>query len=263
MLPSKPLLPRAPRRAPRLILLLAGLALTGASLGGCSSGDDDTAAATTTTTAPVDRAVAERVITTVATGEATGVPDNITASVSVGSLGPSAADVLAQTSTKTQALLDALALSGVDAKDVATTEISLGPTYDKKGKITGYSSNNSLRITFRDLETAGAKLDLLVKTVGDSGRIGWIQLGFNDPDDLLATARADAVTRARAQAEQMAKAGGTSLGKVQTITEVVPEFGGDLDAASRSSFDAAATSVPISAGSQELTVKVEVVFELA
>ena len=140
---------------------------------------------------------------------------------------------------------------------MATTEVNLGPTYDDDGTITGYRAGNSLEVTMRDLESAGAQLDGLVTAVGDAGRIGGIRLGFNDDDALRSDARTDAVKRATEQAKDMAEAGGAELGENQTIVEVTPDAGFAYEEGlARVASD---SSVPIEAGSQELTVQVEVV----
>ena len=60
----------------------------------------------------------------------------------------------------------------------------------------------------------------------------------------------------------MAEAAGAELGSVRTITDVVGSSGPypyAMESASRAMAD---TSMPIAAGSQDLTVQVKVVFEL-
>ena len=232
------------------LVLLAGLVLvTSFSMGGGGAG-----AATAATTT--------RTVSSTATGTANGVPDNLIASVSVHTTGATAAAVLADNNTRTKALLDKLKAEGVADKDVRTTSVNIGPRYTDHGEINGYTADNQLEVTFRDLATAGAKLDGLVESAGDAAQIQSVRLGFNDDDALKSAARVDAVKRARGQAEEMAKAAGAELGAVRTITEVVgstphqPEVYG-------AAADAAASPVPISAGSQDLTVEVRVVFDLA
>jgi len=205
-----------------------------------------------------------RLITATAQGTAEGVPDNLSASVSINNGGPSAAEVMADNNEITQKLIDQLASTGVDDKDVATRSVSLSPNYDDEGKIVGYVATNSLRITFRDLSGAGARLDTLVKIGGNSARVDGVALGFNDDDTLVSSARVDAVKRARAQADEMAEAAGAELGKVHTITDVVTTpypYGPAADEATFRS-EGTASSVPIAPGSQELEVQVRVVFEL-
>lgn len=236
-------LPRTPLRLAGGIAGLAMLAACGSQAG-----------------AEADTSGPARSVTATATGEATGVPDQLTADVGIANQGASAADVLAENNAKTQALLDQLKAAGIDDKDVETTSVELGPRFDKDGKITGYEASNMLRVTLRDLETAGERLDALVKAGGDSSRVQGISLGFADDDALLSKARVDAVERAKAQATEMAGAAGAKLGKVRTITDVAVSGGYDERSASA---DAVESAVPIAAGSQELTVQVKVVYELA
>ena len=234
----------------RVALAVAALAL----LASCSKAAD-------AETKPVS--TKDRTVTVTATGTSKGVPDALLVAVSVTTGGPSAEETLADNNRRTQKVLDQLKITAVDDKDVATTSVDLGPTYDDDGNITGYAATNSLRITFRSLDSAGAKLDALVKGGDNHVRINGVQLGFTDDDELVSTARIDAVKRAKAQATEMAGAAGAKVGKVRTIADIVPEgaYPQALAAAGRSA--TADTSVPIAAGSEELEVQVKVVFELA
>lgn len=242
----------------RTLVRRAGLAVAAlALLAGCSkSADAETAAPV----APAKET--NRTVTVTATGTSKGVPDALLVRVSVTTGGPSAEETLADNNRRTQKVLDQLAFTAVDDKDVATTSVNLGPTYDKKGNISGYAATNSLRITFRGLETAGAKLDVLVRDGDNHVRIDGVQLGFTDDDELVSTARIDAVKRAKAQADEMAEAAGAEVGKVRTIADVVPENAYPAAFAASARMEAADSSVPIAAGSEELNVQVKVVFEL-
>ena len=237
------------RRWERTALLAAGLAL----LAGCS----------TQAGAAAGGSGPSRSVTATATGTADGTPDMLQADVAIANGGSSAAQVLRDNNAKTQELLLILKAEGVDDKDVSTTSVNLGPTYDKDGDINGYAATNSLQVKLRDLKTAGATLDAVVEQAGDRVRINSVSLGFNDDDKILATARADAVTRAKDQAEVMAKAGGAKVGKVRTITEVAANSVYPMADYSLRQMNVADSSVPIAPGSQELSVQVKVVFELS
>lgn len=202
-----------------------------------------------------------RTVTATAEGSATGVPDQLTANVGISNDGTSAADVLAENNAKTKALIEKLKKAGIDAKDIATTSVNLGPRYDNEGDIDGYRADNSLRITLHDLSKAGERLDDVVRVGGDSARVQSISLGFNEDDALLSKARVDAVKRAHAQAAEMAKAAGAQLGAVRTITDVVVNSSVPYEYKA-SAADAAGSAVPIEAGSQDLSVQVRVVYEL-
>jgi uncharacterized protein YggE len=224
-------------------------------LAGCSKTAD-------AETKPASSKEPDRTVTVTATGTSKGVPDALLVNLSVTTGGPSAADTLADNNRRTQKVLDQLKITAVDDEDVATTSVDLGPTYDEDGTITGYAATNSLRITFRSLDSAGAKLDALVKGGDNHVRVNGVQLGFTDDDELVSTARIDAVKRAKAQAGEMAGAAGAEVGKVRTIADVAPDdlYPQALAAAGRSS--TTDSSVPIAAGSEELEVQVKVVFEL-
>ena len=248
---------RTSRRRTRFVTR-AGLAVAVlALLAGCSKAAD--AEQTAPAAAPKET---NRTVTVQATGTSKGVPDAMVVSISVTTGGPSAAETLADNNRRTQKVLDQLKFTSVDDKDVSTTSIDLGPTYDKKGNITGYMATNSLRITLRKLEGAGAQLDALVAGGDNHVRVGGVQLGFTDDDELVSTARVDAVKRARAQADEMAEAAGAEVADVRTIADVVPEGQMQYEGFTATRAMSDASSVPIAAGSQELEVKVKVVFEL-
>ena len=204
-----------------------------------------------------------RTVTVTATGSATGVPDQMTVDVTVTTGGASAADVLADNNARTHKIFDQLKMTAVEEKDVQTTAVDLGPTYDKHGNITGYVAHNSLIITFRSLKSAGTKLDYLVAGGDNHVRVGSFQLGFQDDDKILSEARRDAVKRAKTQATEMAEAAGSTLGEAKTIAEITPQqyqsygYAADSQTAAR-----AVSPVPVAAGSQEKTINVKVVWQL-
>jgi hypothetical protein len=89
------------------------------------------------------------------------------------------------------------------------------------------------------------------------------QIAFSVGDDsaLRAQARSQAVNQAKAQAAQIAKAAGVTLGSIRSITELVDvgyPIGYDMRAASGSS----ESSVPLQAGQQELTISVDIVYDI-
>lgn len=204
----------------------------------------------------------DRTVTVTATGRAVGVPDTLTANLTAQSRGTSAGDVLSETNQRARTLLDVLATAGVDPRDVATTGAHLGPTWDRDGQPDGYSAESSLRVTLRDLDAAGGQLDAAVRAGGDGVRIDSIQLGFADDAALVSAARSDAVVQARRQAEELATAEGATVGEVLTITELGPAGIGVFPQA-RSLAMSAEQSMPIAAGSQELSVSVQATFSLS
>lgn len=235
-----------------LLIVLTGLALLATACGSSAAARPARTAATT------EPSAADRKATVDATGKVRAVPDQLVARLAVQTAGPTAAGVLSDANLRARAVLDQLKRQGVDAKDVQTTQVSLGPTFDKKGNITGFAANNSIQVTLRKLSIAGRQLDAVVRTPGDAARLESVSLGFNNEDKLLTAARTDAVRRARAQAKEMVGVVNADLGAVQSITEArsdAPVF-----ARQSASLAASDSAVPIAPGTQELTVTVHVVF---
>jgi len=102
---------------------------------------------------------------------------------------------------------------------------------------------------------------LKIEAAGDAIRVQQLSFAIDDDSAPRAAARADAVKRAQAQAKQLADAAGVALGPIHSITEAAapnPTVYPAMAAA-----DAAGASVPIEAGSVQLSVTVQVVYEIA
>lgn len=200
-----------------------------------------------------------RTITGTATGKVEGTPDTLTVTLGVESRAPSAQAALAQNSDRSTKVIAALKASGVAPKDLQTTQLSLNPTFNRQGRIDGYSVSNVVTAKVHDVANAGAVVDAAAAQAGDDIRVQGVVLSIEDTGKLVAAARADAVTRARTQARQLARAADVRLGEVEKIIERRAEAPG-MESQRSFAFDAATAKVPIEAGSQELTVDVTVVF---
>jgi uncharacterized protein YggE len=209
-------------------------------------------------------------ITAQGIGKVTGVPDVLSVSLAIHTEGDTANGTLQENSLRTQQMLDAAKAAGVDAKDVQTVNVSVGPRFDftnpNRPRIIGYAADNSFEVKLRDLSKAGTTIDSLSSLAGDFLQVQGISYSIDDSTDLLATARADAVKRAATQAKQLADAAGVSLGGVRSITEV-PQYGYAADALAASGASAradGAASVPVALapGSQQLTLTVTVVYDI-
>lgn len=253
-------------------LIRAGAALLAISGAAACGGDDP---ATPAAGAPEGSEVAGEgigadrpVITATGLGRASAPPDALVVSLNVHTEGASAAETLDTASLITTQLQATARAQGVADEDLQTTNVSVFPRFDAQGRrIVGYSADNAFRIRYLDLATAGARLDELVGQGGDQLQVQGVALEIDDPTALLAEARADAVERASTQAEQLAAAAGVELGAVRTIVEVPPgstfQGVGERTAAGSAFGDSLQVAVPIAAGGQEVTVQVQVVYDLA
>jgi uncharacterized protein YggE len=186
----------------------------------------------------------------------------VTIDIGVQTQASSASKALEDNNAKANAVIGVLKGKGIAPADLQTSELTVNPTYDSNGTaITGYQVTNSLTVTLHDVAKAGAIIDAAQAAAGDAARIDSLTFSIGDGSSLRAAARADAVKQATAAANQLATAAGVALGEVLSITE---DPQADTPQPVFQAADATASgAVPIQAGSQDLTVTVEVVFAIA
>ena len=241
--------PKMPARL--LVIAVVGLAMV--ALSACDSSAGPVAA--TPDSAP-------RQVTVVGQGEVQGTPDTLTTDVSIEFLAPDVTTAMNQTSARQQAVIDALVSSGIDRKDISTTQVSLQPQFgDGTNNIVGYRASNSISVKIRKLDSASQALALIVSTGGDATRINSVNYSIEDDSQLVKDARARAFNDAKDRAEQYAQLSGLSLGKVITISEVAGSTP-PVPMPSPMPRSAMAEAVPLSPGQQTVGFSVTVAWEL-
>ncbi len=201
-------------------------------------------------------------ITAQGVGKVTGTPDVMTISLGVETRASSAKEALEQNNAVAAEVISVLKSSGVDPADLQTSQLSVSPTYGDNNTITGYQVTNSVTAVLRDIAGAGAVIDAVGQKAGNAARVQQLSFSIDDDSELRAAARADAVKQAQAQAKQLADAAGVKLGAVHSIVESSGSVPMPIYAAADSA-GAAAASVPVEPGSQELSVVVQVVYDIA
>ena len=175
-------------------------------------------------TTPADTDRPSRTITMTGTGDATGVPDEMTFKLSVGGTAGDVSAAMDQASARMRQATAALREYGVEKKDTETTGLSINPNYryydNQPPVLTGYSVRQSMQVHVRSLRGAGKALSAAVAAGGNSARISHLRLAIGDVDALLGQAREKAVEEATAKARQYAEATGQDLGDVLTLKEV-------------------------------------------
>jgi uncharacterized protein YggE len=190
--------------------------------------------------------------------------------------------ILSESSTKVFA---ALADAGVKKEDIKTASVSTNPKYDycynytkvtmpgycttnpNDPKIVGYTASQNFEIKINDNKDLVEKLLGLLPTIGARNMNGpnW------EVDNKVAVqqAREAAVNEARAKAEGIAKSLGMSLGDVTYYTE--NQGGGGYPIMYAKTMSARAemapmaamdVSVPVSQGTDKVTVNVDITYEL-
>lgn len=201
-------------------------------------------------------------IVVIGTGEVKVEPDIATITIGVETKAPTTQEALAQNSAQAQAIIERIRQLGVEAKDIQTTGLNIYPFYDEQGQnIIGYTVSNMVNVTIRNIAQAGDLIDQVVQ-VG-ANRLYGVSFGVSDTEAVMAQAREAAVANARARAEQIARASGTSLGRVLFITEnfgaspiPVPMMADAYGA------PAARSAPPVQPGQQTYSATVQITFEL-
>lgn len=245
-------------------LVLAGCSASGPSPAAAADPTSATssvgaAATAVPTTGAAD--VGRRVITVRGVGQVTGTPDTVTIVLGVETTATSAGDALTSNHTKASAVIAMLKGKGVAAKDLQTSRLSINPTHSNKETITGYQVRNQLTVTLHDVKGAGAIIDAAQSAAGDAIRVNRLGFSIGDDSALRASARGDAIRKAKVQAQQMAQAAGIVLGPVVSISES-PQDVSPVRRAAAEMADRAAASMPVEAGSRDLNVTVHMVFAI-
>ena len=219
---------------------------------GCSS-SSDTAPSADSDTAPG--------ISTQAVGTVTAAPDTMTIVLGVQTQAASANTALTDNAEKANAVIDLLKGKGIAAEDIKTSNLNLRPQHGPDQQITGYQVTNEVTATVHDISKAGPLIDAAAGAAGDAVRVRQTTFSIADDSDLRAQARAAAVTQAQEQAKQIANAADVDLGGVRSISEVPANPDTPLPGASRSLSDQAAAT-PVEPGTQDVTVTVDVVYNI-
>jgi hypothetical protein len=241
---------------------LAGAFALGSNRGGAapaSSGGGTPAGSQPTLLAAATAATAATRITVTGTGNVTGTPNQLVLAMGVQVNGPSVGSALARANTSVSNVTAALRDRGVAAADIQTSGLSIWPNYPANSQApSGYSVSESLTATLNSLTAAGTQVDAAVRAGGNTTTVSGISLNLTDTGPLLAQARTRALADATAKAAQYARALGELLGPAvsitdQTDTTPLPQYAAANAAASKA-------SVPISPGTQQLSVAITVVF---
>ncbi|MFL7867502.1 MAG: SIMPL domain-containing protein [Anaerolineales bacterium] len=196
-------------------------------------------------------------------GEMQVEPDTAVVRLGVQTDADTAQTALSQNNRKMQALINSLTDAGVASKNIQTQTIRLSPRYDNGGNnndqtLVGYTASNVVEVRTSDLESLGSLLDDAVKAGANT--IENIGFEISNSENLTDQVRQAAVENARHKAEQLAKLTGATLGPVLEIQESSRTPSPVIEQAAAPAASSAA--VPISPGSQSISVQVQVTWSL-
>ena len=188
----------------------------------------------------------------------------MTVTMGVQTTDPSAQAALQRNNDRANALITALKAQGVAAKDIQTVDLNVSPNFDKNFHVTGYSASNTVSAKLRDLSKAGEVIDAAALTVG-RGHPSPGRVVLDRQHERARRQGAGRRDQGRARAGQAAR----RRGRREARRDPHHRRHGHPASRSRSTFASggrssqAAAAVPIEPGSQQLSVDVTVVFDIA
>jgi uncharacterized protein len=201
-------------------------------------------------------------ITVTGTGTVTGTPDQLILSMGVQTNASSVSIALRQANEAANRVIRSLKAGGVRAADIQTSGLSIQPNYTSGSHVpAGYGVSEQLTATLRDLHKAGSQIQAAANAGGNATTVNGVSLNLADTSHLLARARVAAVRDAQAKASQFARGFSRPLGRVISVSDQsqvfpYPQFG------SATAMPRSASSVPVSPGSQQVSVQITVVYAI-
>lgn len=196
-------------------------------------------------------------IVTAATGEATLVPDRAAVYIGVQTRASTAAAAARDNGQRQRSVIDAITALGVSRDQISTENYSVAPDgrFDpatQRTTITGYVVSNIVRVELRRIDQVAAVLDAALAK--GANQINSLDFFASNADSARHNALVQAIARARADAEVMARAAGGSLGDLLELSTSAegprPVFRVQVNQS------LAASATPIEPGQQRLQVSV-------
>ena len=206
-------------------------------------------------------------------GKASVAPDMLVINVSISELAATTELAQTQADDKVSKLKKILTAADIADKDIKTTNVNTYPEYDRSNangkKLLWYRSQQSITINVTG-ENFWEKWGNIVTQISKIGGVNVDNTYFDlkDKNAAYAWAREQALTDAKSKAEQLAKASGVTLGKPVMITDNSyanvpgPIYYDAKNTTMWATADTAVASTPLSPGETEVTINVNVVYEI-
>jgi uncharacterized protein YggE len=209
-----------------------------------------------------------------AEGKSTRTPDLAVFSAGVTTQAKTAGEALGENANRMTAVIASLRKAGIAERDIQTSNLSVTPVYGQPKRlpdgsyeqqeqvIVGYQATNQVSVRQRKLDSYGKVIDTLVAS--GANQVNGPSFQIDNSDAAMDEARIEAMKKARARADLYAKAAGLRVVRLLTISENAgwsPPQPQVMFA--RAEMASAPKSSPVAAGELEMTVTINVSYELA
>ncbi len=154
-------------------------------------------------------------------GKVYAKPDVAVLVLGVEDKGTKISDIVKDNTDKMNKIIKDVKDSGVDEKDIQTTQYSITPEYnwtERGGRIfVGYVLTQQITVKIRDFEKVGSILDKA--TTDGANAIGDLQFTIDDTEQVQAQARAKAIEQAKEKAKTLANQSGLKIVKLINVSE--------------------------------------------
>jgi len=253
------------QRPSRLRISLALVALLGVML--LAQGCMYPAASAQT---PAQASPLPRTITVVGEGSVKIKPDLARTTIGVETVGATVKEATGEASRIMDAVIAAVMELGVEEKDIQTSGYSVwvdrsaGPELRTAEASPTYRVNNDVAVAIRDLDKVSSILDAAIEAGANT--IYGISFSVAEPKALESQARAEAVQDALARAQELASLHNVQVGAVVSVSEIIGSGGGYYvsfrETAAMAYGLGGGGAGPVSPGELELTLRLQVVYEI-
>lgn len=167
-------------------------------------------------------------ITVSGTGEIYAKPDLALATFSVQTEKKTVAQAMTENTKKMNQVIDFMKQAGIEEKDLKTTNFNIYPLYEYRTEtsiipvtgrrvLVGYEIIQSLEVKMRDLEKVGQIIE--GATEAGANQVGDLQFTIDQEDELKKQARQEAISKAKAKAEEIVDQLGINLVRIVSFNE--------------------------------------------
>lgn len=161
----------------------------------------------------------KRSVTVTGSGNASVAPDVVRLDLRVGHEAPDVSAALSGAAAQVAIVGTVLREHGISERDIRTIDTNVHQRFDNTGKPIGFTAEQRLGVTVRDLDVVGKVLESAASGVGNALLVDGVRLDVADRSDGLRRARDAAFADALAKAEQYAALSGCELGPVLDVVE--------------------------------------------
>lgn len=200
-------------------------------------------------------------------GKVTVTPDIANLVLGVNARENTVVEAQASAAAAMNEIMAVLTQHGIAEKDIQTQQFNIYPVYsydDKENRSTiiGYEVTNTVNVTIRDLSKAGTIVDATAQTGGDLTRVNSISFSVEDPTQYYTEARELAMEDANNAAAELAALGGVKLGKPTFISQTGYYQPDVREYYYGAAVDNGSAPTPISPGTTEITLTVQVTYSI-